>query len=272
MNNLIIGIIGIGFVGSAIKDSFILKNINTTCYDKYKNIGTFDALLNTNMLFLALPTVYDNSIKTYNLDPLDEVLTLLKQNNYQNPIMIKSTIVPTTIETLAIKYNLQLIHNPEFLTARTASQDFHNQKHIVLGKSSICSDENFKLATNFYKNYYSDAEISLCSASESESMKLFVNCFYAVKIQFFNELYLTCQSIGVDYNNVKDLMLKNGWINPMHTNVPGPDGQISYGGLCFPKDTNALLNFMKSNNVPHDVLESTIEERNQMRDDYDNMM
>ena len=43
-------------------------------------------------------------------------------------------------------------------------------------------------------------------------------------------------------------MLKNGWINPMHTTVPGPDGQLSYGGFCFPKDTNALLQFMKTEN------------------------
>ncbi len=38
-----------------------------------------------------------------------------------------------------------------------------------------------------------------------------------------------------------DLMLKNNWINPMHTKVPGNDGQLSYGGKCFPKDTKALV-------------------------------
>ena len=33
----------------------------------------------------------------------------------------------------------------------------------------------------------------------------------------------------------------------MHTNVPGTDGKLSYGGACFPKDTNALNNFMIKN-------------------------
>ena len=61
------------------------------------------------------------------------------------------------------------------------------------------------------------------------------------------------------------MMLNNGWINKMHTNVPGNDGKLSYGGLCFPKDTNALLEFFKENNVPHDVLKSVINERNSMR-------
>ena len=96
-------------------------------------------------------------------------------------------------------------------------------------------------------------------------MKIFLNSFYAVKIQFFNELYLLCDKTKTNYNNILDLMLKNNWINPMHTKVPGNDGQLSYGGNCFPKDTNALLNFMKFNNSPHQVLEATIDERNKMR-------
>ena len=63
------------------------------------------------------------------------------------------------------------------------------------------------------------------------------------------------------------MMLKNDWINPMHTVVPGTDGKLSYGGYCFPKDTNALLEFMKKNNSPSEVLEATISERNKMREE-----
>ena len=77
--------------------------------------------------------------------------------------------------------------------------------------------------------------------------------------------------MGCDYNNVKELMLKNGWINPMHTDVPGVDGMLSYGGYCFPKDTNALLNHMKRENVTCKVLEGTVLERNEMRQDNVNV-
>ena len=51
----------------------------------------------------------------------------------------------------------------------------------------------------------------------------------------------------------------------MHTNIPGPDNSISYGGYCFPKDTSALLSFMQENDSSHAVLKATIEERNEMR-------
>ena len=101
-------------------------------------------------------------------------------------------------------------------------------------------------------------------------MKSFVNCFYAIKVQFFTELYLLCQKNGCDYDKVKDMMLKNNWINPMHTTIPGPDGKISYGGLCFPKDTNALNKYMQREKTPNQLLEAVIKERDEMRNDHNN--
>ena len=49
--------------------------------------------------------------------------------------------------------------------------------------------------------------------------------------------------------------------------ITGPDGKLGYGGHCFPKDTNALSDFMKKNGTINAVLEATIVERNKMRDD-----
>ena len=65
-------------------------------------------------------------------------------------------------------------------------------------------------------------------------------------------------------------MLKNGWINKLHTQVPGVDGKLSYGGACFPKDTNALNEYMIKHDSPNAVLDATIKERNKMRNDRDN--
>ena len=64
---------------------------------------------------------------------------------------------------------------------------------------------------------------------------------------------------------------KNEWINPIHTLVPGTDGKLSYGGLCFPKDTNALSSHLNKLSIPGKVLDATIEERNLMRDDNSNI-
>jgi UDPglucose 6-dehydrogenase len=269
-----ISIIGLGFVGNAMYTSFISKGFKEQYdlfgYDKFKNggIGNILDTLKSDIVFLALPTPYSDQSKSYNLNSIHEICVYLNSNNFSGVIVIKSTVEPETTENLSKQYqNLQFIHNPEFLSSRTAFEDFNNQKHIVLGKSSSCTDKSFNLVNEFYSTYYPEAKISICTSLESECMKLFANCFYAVKVQFFTELYLVCQANSCDFEKVKSMMFSNNWINPSHTNIPGPDGQISYGGMCFPKDTNALNEYMKKINSPNLILESCIIERNLMRSD-----
>ena len=264
-----ISIIGLGFVGGSMLKSFKIKGFQVKGYDKFKESDSFRDCLNSEIMFLALPTIFSEETNTYDKEPMHETCKKLVENNYKGLVVIKSTVEPETTKKFSKLYNLKFIHNPEFLTAATAFEDFHNQKHIVLGKGP--NVDNIDELVKFYKKGYPDAEISICTSTESESMKSFVNCFYAVKVQFFNELFLLCKSIDCDYDTVKDLMLKNKWINPMHTNVPGPDGKLSYGGYCFPKDTNALLQFMKTKNTNHKVLSAVIEERNEMRSDNVNV-
>jgi UDPglucose 6-dehydrogenase len=273
-----IAIIGIGFVGEAIMKSLISHNFelnkNLFIYDKYKNggLGSLNDCLIADIIFLALPTPYDTNSKEYDKTSIYDTCENLKKANYDGVIIIKSTIEPETTNKLSEKYpELNIIHNPEFLSAKTACEDFHNQKHIVIGTTVNCNKDKLNNVIKFYTQYYKNAEISLSTSLESESMKIFCNSFYAVKIQFFTELFLLCQSNNCDYNKVKELMFKNNWINPMHTNIPGSDGSISYGGLCFPKDTNALLNYMDNYNIPNSVLKNTILERNEMRKDNSNI-
>lgn len=269
---MIIGIIGLGFVGQAMQYSFRKKKITTLEYDKFKNCqNTLDETLDSDILFLCLPTPYNSKLKTYDKSTINNICSYLSSNNYEGSVIIKSTVEPNTCKTLSDKYtNLNIIHNPEFLTARTAKEDYHNQKHIVLGKTKSCSDDNYNKVVDFYTFHYPWAEISKCKSIESESAKLFANSFYALKVQFFTELFLLCKKSGCDYNIAKQILIRNNWVNPMHTDVPGPDGQISYGGLCFPKDTNALNEYMKQNKSPNSLLESCIKERDSMRNDHDN--
>lgn len=270
-----IGVIGIGVVGGATYNSFLNKchneNVIIVAYDKYKNIGSFEDVIDADMVFLCLPTLYNYDLMSYDKSSIHEICQKLSKINYKGAVIIKSTVEPTTSQNIANTYNLTVLHNPEFLSAITAYEDFHNQKHIIIGTTKQCFEPNsldhIEKLTNFYTKYYSDAEITICTSTESETIKIFCNNFYSVKIQFFNELYLLCQKINVNFETVRDAMLKNGWINPMHTIVPGTDGKLSYGGMCFPKDTNALLSFMKEIGTPHKVLEATVKEHDEMRND-----
>lgn len=140
-----IGIIGIGFVGDALLNSFQQCGITVKPYDKYKNIGTFTDTLSSDIIFLCLPTLYNPDSGEYDKSALNQICNDLDGANFGGPVVIKSTVEPGTSDQLSTKYNLHILHNPEFLTARTAREDFHNQRHIVLGTTSISTSADLDL-------------------------------------------------------------------------------------------------------------------------------
>jgi len=303
----IIGIIGVGVLGNAIKETFeTFETFNTTiikCYDKYKKnsiecnsvyssiCSSVLDMCDCNIIFLCLPTQYDNETKEYNKSEIDSVCEELNQYKFKGIVILKSTVEPNTTIMLSNKYtNLNIVHSPEFLTARTATEDFKNQKHIILGIVNLYKqieiyieldrDPSIDTRTEnkfeckifmtdyllkFFSQYFPLAKISMCSSTESESVKLFCNSFYATKIQYFTEIKLLCDKLDIDYDNVKNLMISNNWINPMHTDVPGPDGNISFGGACFPKDIQALNSVFNKLHISNAVIDSVVRENKIMR-------
>ena len=58
-----------------------------------------------------------------------------------------------------------------------------------------------------------------------------------------------CKSADIDYNQVKALVGMDDRITLSHMLIPGPDGERGFGGACFPKDTEALLNYANKKNI-----------------------
>ncbi len=265
-----VGIIGLGFVGGAMKKSFEIKNIDVIGYDKYidEYCENFTEISKKDIFFLCLPTKFKNNVG-YNKDAIYENLDLLESAGFSGIAVIKSTVEPGFTRSLKEKYSYEVMHNPEFLTARTAFEDFHNQKHVVLGEN--LSGRGGISLYSFYTKHYPGASVTICKSEESEAMKLFCNNFYAMKIMIFNHFHEACSKLDINFENVKQAMFKNKWINPMHTDVPGPDGKFAYGGACFTKDTNALLELSYRKDIQCKVLEACILQRNMIRSDNDNI-
>lgn len=272
---MLIGICGLGFVGEAIytfmnkfKNSCLNENNfiqDILVYDKYRQINALDTLLNADIIYLCISTPYDENLQSYNMDEIDNTLFLLAEHKYTGILLLKSTVLPNYCVNMNKQYpDLCLVHNPEFLTARTAEEDVERQRHIILGYTEQ-SQSAIQTVTDFYKTLFPYALISINSANESALAKLACNSFYATKVQFFTELFLLCDRLGVEFNTVKNLMLQNNWIHPMHTLIPGPDGELSFGGACLPKDISALNQYMALNGTPNAVVNSVIQERNCMR-------
>ena len=150
---MLIGIIGLGFVGSAIYKSLSIKEADLVFYDKYKNggMGSLTDCLRADILFLALPTLYLDELKEYDKSSLYETCDYLNSKDFKGVVVLKSTVEPETLDKLEQKYNLNFVHNPEFLTARTAFEDFHNQKHVVLGKGKNCDLQKYNTVVQFFQ-------------------------------------------------------------------------------------------------------------------------
>ena len=261
-----VGICGCGFVGNAILQFlFNQYGISISVYDKYKNFNSFNNLLDRDILFICLPTNYSSELQTYDMSEVTTTLKLLSEHNFSGIIIVKSTVLPNYCSEMNILFsNLKIIHNPEFLTARTAVEDFSNQTHIILGYTKE-STNSISRVESFYTKLFPLATISVCTSEESALTKLACNSFYATKIQYFTELYLLCERLQIPYDTVKNLMLKNNWINPQHTSVPGSDKLISFGGLCLPKDIKALHSYMNEHDTPCQVLQAVIKEQENIR-------
>ena len=153
-------------------------------------------------------------------------------------IVIKSTVPPGTTDRLHRKYKgVDVIFNPEFLTEMNFLEDFKNQSRIILG--------GIRRGTNKLRQIYSrvfpHATIVKTSATYAEMVKYFVNCFLATKVSFANEMKIVCDKIGIDYDKVVEYATYDERLGKSHWAVPGPDGDLGFGGHCLPKDTQALV-------------------------------
>jgi len=235
-----IGIIGFGFVGSAISHGFALQ-ADIKIHDKYSNFyDSLDETVNkSDFIFLCLPTPM-NSDGSQDLSNLTEALNEINGVAFsQKIIVIKSTVVPGTTRSLAKKYpNHTFIFNPEFLTERSAKLDFINTARIILGGD----DEGaLKKLEQFYRLRFPHTPLFKTTWEGAEVVKYMANIFFSVKISFLNEMFDVAKSIGVPYDELRNMWLADFRIGNSHTDIPGFDGYRGYGGKCFPKDINAFI-------------------------------
>jgi UDPglucose 6-dehydrogenase len=152
-------------------------------------------------------------------------------------LVIKSTVPPGTTERFNAKYeNVIVCFNPEFLTERTAIDDFKNQDRIILGGPR----EGTAVLKQLYQKTYPDVPTTKTSSTIAEMIKYVTNCFLATKVSFANEIRQICDGLQIDYDKVIEYATKDKRLGLSHWAVPGHDGHHGFGGSCFPKDLNAL--------------------------------
>jgi len=246
-----IGVVGNGFVGSAVQFGF---SPSTGCdyevrvYDKdpSKSVDSIEETVNeSEFIFLSVPTP-SNKDGSMNLDIVEQALQDISDvNKYQgNIVLLRSTVTPGTTRKLQDKYpNLRIVFNPEFLTERNAKYDFINQARIIIGGDEVYS----KQVGDLYRSRFGESQPVIETNWETaELIKYMSNCFFTTKISFMNEMYQIAEKCGVDWGVALDGFFRDGRVGHSHMNVPGPDGKFGFGGSCFPKDIQALITFGES--------------------------
>lgn len=243
-----IGIVGRGFVGSAVEFGFSAQtgcNAEVRVYDKdpSRSIHTLNETVNkSDFIFLSVPTP-SNIDGSMNIDILKTALQDIESVNKRtdNVILIRSTIVPGTTSKLQKQFKkLNLVFNPEFLTERSAKFDFINQSRFVLGGRKKYT----RMVADLYRWRFGDSVPCIETNFETaEMIKYMNNCFFATKVSFMNEMKLVSDKAGIDWDLAVEGFIRDGRIGHSHLAVPGPDGRLGFGGSCFPKDIQAMINF-----------------------------
>ena len=232
-----IGIIGKGFVGSAVKKGFESKGFVVKAYDKFKESDSFEDTAGCDFIFVCVPTPSkeDGSI---DLSMMDEVIDRLTQTNFRGIIVIKSTVIPGTAQGYLKKNpNLTIVSNPEFLTRSTAEYDFLNPDKIIIGFTVGNKLAAEKLA-ELYQSF--EAPIKVVKSEEAEMTKYMINAYYVTRVLFANEIYDICQALDIDYEKVRECFELDKRVAPGHFDV-FHGGYRGIGGKCLPKDVDALI-------------------------------
>ncbi|KKL09140.1 hypothetical protein LCGC14_2568840 [marine sediment metagenome] len=263
-----IGIVGAGFVGRAIARGFSLT-ADVKIYDKdpKRSAHSFEEICNSDFIFLCLPTPMEHAEGgKADLTIIYSVCQQVKDCGTNGIMIIKSTVPIGTTRTLREKFGLQIIHNPEFLTARNANIDFITPARTILGGTKDLTHQVAKL----FADRFPGNNIFEMTSNESEAVKYIANCFFAVKVIYFNEVFLGLkQAFGLNWEKVMEGVLTDGRIGVSHYDVPGHDGKLGFGGYCFPKDICALIHQLESSGFDPKLLNAAWEQNKLIRPEMD---
>ncbi|MDO8481301.1 MAG: UDP-glucose/GDP-mannose dehydrogenase family protein [Nanoarchaeota archaeon] len=183
--------------------------------------------------------------------------TIGQHMNGYKVIIDKSTVPVGTADLVAkiIKENqttpveFDVVSNPEFLREGEAINDFLVPDRIVVG----CSTEKAKKTLeDLYKGIArTDRPILFCDVRSAEMIKYASNAMLATRISFMNEIAQLCEKLGADVKMVAKGMGLDSRIGPRFLQAG-----VGYGGSCFPKDVQALLQTMRQNGVPGTILQA----------------
>jgi UDPglucose 6-dehydrogenase len=217
-----------------------------------------DGVEHGEIIFLALPTppggdgAADLSFVMGVAEQLSTMITTYKV------IVNKSTVPVGTADKVSaiLAKNLSqdlfdVVSNPEFLREGVAVDDFMKPDRIVVGTSS----EKAKITMErLYAPFVRQGNpILIMNERSAEVTKYAANAYLATRISFMNEVANFCEKVGADVD-----MVRKGVGSDSRIGKRFLFAGVGYGGSCFPKDVQALVNTSDSYNYDFKILKSVL--------------
>ena len=209
-----------------------------------------EALDDSNIIFIAVgtPMREDGSV---NLDYIMSAASDIENNISQDSIVVVKSTVPVGtgfkvkehIENIIAERNLDIsidiASNPEFLKEGVAVEDCMRPDRVVIGAEK---EEVFNTLKKLYAPFVSNHDrFVLMDVKSSEMTKYVANAMLATKISFINEIANICELNGAD---IKKVRLGIGSDKRIGYNFIYAG--CGYGGSCFPKDVQGLIDNAES--------------------------
>jgi UDPglucose 6-dehydrogenase len=143
-------------------------------------------------------------------------------------------VIQKELDRRGVKFNFDVVSNPEFLREGCAIEDALKPSRVVVG----CETEKAKEAMRrLYEPFLKNGNpLLVMDPLSSEMTKYAANAMLATKISLMNEFSRVCDKVGADIENVRRGIGSDPRIGP-HFIFAG----VGYGGSCFPKDVRALI-------------------------------
>jgi UDPglucose 6-dehydrogenase len=251
-----IGIVGYGIVGSAVANAFEQADCDLEIYDPM--LGYENEVRGCDAVFVCVPSpsLADGSCDSTVLESALEMLA-----EYPGVIISKTTATPDIYVRLQKQYP-NLVHSPEFLTQNNASEDFINGKLLVLGGDAwYCTKAHAVI-----KKAVQHSSVFKTDIATASLFKYVVNSYLALKVVAMNQYHGLAQALGVDWDQIAFMLASDSRIGASHLQVPGPDGEFGYGGMCFPKDVSAILKLAQQVSANMDLLTQAVNTNNMLRE------
>lgn len=263
--NYQVGIIGYGIVGQAVEYGFKSEDIHI--YDKFKNYLTLEEVCEkSEFIFLAVPTPMTEEYSQIDLSIVNETVAEIAAQikGTDKILIIKSTVTPGTTDRLAKEHpGVQFAFNPEFLTEANFLEDFVNADRTVIGADN---DLVSRRLVSLYKKHFPKTPIYQTDPTSAEMVKYMANCYLASKVMFANEMFDLCEKLGIQYDEVKKMVVADHRIYDSHMDITTLRG---FGGKCFPKDIVALIGLFKEKGVDASFLETVWKKNLKIRKNRD---